>query len=65
MNESDFWNMASDTYNLYHDRYRRAILTDEEIREDISGFLTDVDLLATEWYNREDNNKGDNKEEGE
>ena len=48
-----FWNKASDIFNLYHNKYRFAILTDEEKRETVTDFLADADNLAMEWYNPE------------
>lgn len=49
MNIDKFWNRASDVFSLYHDRYRRAILTDEEKQKDIANFTSDVEKLAAEW----------------
>lgn len=51
MNPEQFWRRAADIYNLYHDRYRRAVLTEEEQHEDISSFNADMDALASEWVN--------------
>jgi hypothetical protein len=49
MNESQFWQKASDIYNQYHDRYKRAILTDDEVRQDILKFNWDMRRLVREW----------------
>ena len=52
-----FWNKASDIFNLYHNKYRFAILTDEEKRETVTDFLAATDDLVDEliagWHNPE------------
>lgn len=50
MNIEQFWRKAADIYNLYHDRYRRALLTEEEQRKDIASFNSDMDALDSEWF---------------
>tara|TARA_Y100000310_G_scaffold120427_2_gene119203 strand:+ start:6708 stop:6911 length:204 start_codon:yes stop_codon:yes gene_type:complete len=54
VNVDRFWQKASDLYNLHHDKYRRAVLTDEEALGTVTDFLTDVEGLAGEWYNPEE-----------
>ncbi len=49
MNIDKFWRQTEDTFNLYHDRYRRAVLTEQEQRTDIRLFLSDMVKLAAEW----------------
>jgi len=58
VNTDQFWNRASDIFNLHHDKHRRAVLTDEEKRETVTDFLVDVESLAYEWYNRDDKEGG-------
>ena len=53
MNTVQFWLKVGDIFHLYHGDYRHGILTDEEQLENVSEFLTDMDALASEWYNRE------------
>ena len=61
MNPNQFWQKATDFYNIYHGKYRRAILTDEELRETVTDYISDVMTLMGEWYNsreRADNEQG-------
>jgi len=58
-----FWQKATDTYNLYHDKYRRAVLTDEEKREGIGDFLTDMEFLAIDWHSSQGNSSKEDKQE--
>ncbi len=48
MDIDKFWLRARDIYDLYHDRYRRAVLTEQEQLRDVSDFLTDMDRLRRE-----------------
>lgn len=49
MDIDKFWHRTEDVFNLYHDRYRRAVLTDEEQQKDVASFISDMDSLAAEW----------------
>ena len=53
MNLDKFWQKADDIRTIYHSKYRRAILTDEEQQVNVIEFLSDMDALASEWYNRD------------
>lgn len=57
MNHTQFWQKATDYYDIYHGKYRHAVLTDEEQLENVGDFLVDMDALASEWYNREGEEK--------
>jgi hypothetical protein len=54
VNTDQFWNRASDIFNLHRGRYRHAVLTDEEKLETVTDFLVDVESLACAWYNPDD-----------
>ena len=55
ISESQFWQKVADSFNLYHGRYRRAILTDKDMQSDIREFLSDIDTLASAWYSQDMN----------
>ena len=57
MNADQFWLRAADIYNLYHDKYRRAVLTDEEIRETVTDFNNDIVTLIGEWLGSQEQGK--------
>jgi hypothetical protein len=57
MNINQFWQKATDIHDLYHGKYRRAILTDDELRETVTDYIGDMMTLMGEWYGlQEDNN---------
>ncbi|MBU1173268.1 MAG: hypothetical protein KKD44_27190 [Proteobacteria bacterium] len=56
MNPDQFWRKATDYYDIYHGKYRRAVLTDEELRETVADFIEDMMALMGEWYNSQENN---------
>ena len=60
MNPNQFWQKATDYYDIYRGRYRHAILTDKELRETVTDFLGEMMTLMGEWYSSQENNiKGD------
>lgn len=59
MNTDQFWQKATDYYDIYHGKYRRSVLTDEELRETVTDYIGDLMTLIGEWYNPSDNNKED------
>ena len=61
MNPNQFWQKATDFYNIYYGKYRRAILTDEELRETVTDYIGDLMTLMSEWYSSQGNN---DKEKG-
>ena len=54
MSLNQFWRKADHILTIYRSKYRHAILTDDEQLENVSEFLTDMDALASEWYNWKD-----------
>jgi len=56
MTPNQFWQKATDYYDIYHGKYRRAILTDEELRETVTDYIGDIMTLMSEWYNSQENN---------
>jgi len=65
MNIERFWMKATDFYNINHDKYCRAILTEEEKRDTATDFLTDIEGLAGEWYNSGTDTDQNNSKEQE
>ncbi len=55
MNPNQFWQKATDIHDLYHGLYRRAILTDKELRETVTDYIADTMTLMGEWYNSQGN----------
>jgi hypothetical protein len=60
MNIDQFWRRADDLHAIYRTKYRCAILTDDEQLENVSDFLVDMDVLASEWHNRNEKEKVSN-----
>lgn len=58
MRPDQFWQKATDIRDIYHDKYRRAILTDEELRATVTDYIGDMMTLVGEWYNSQENDKG-------
>ena len=56
MNTDQFWQKATDYYNIYYGKYRHAILTDEELRETVTDYIGDLMTLMSEWYSTQENN---------
>ena len=56
MGPDRFWQKATDYYDIYHGKYRRAILTDEELRETVTDYIGDMMTLMEEWYSSQGNN---------
>ena len=56
MNHNQFWQKATDIHDIYHGKYRRAILTDEELRETVTDYIGDMMTLMEEWYSSQGNN---------
>jgi len=56
MNINQFWQKATDFYDISHGKYRYAILTDEELRETVTDFIGDMMTLMGEWYSSQENN---------
>ena len=62
MKPDQFWQKATDFYNIYHGKYRHAVLIDDELRETVTDFIGDMMTLMGEWYNsQEDNDKENGK----
>ena len=55
MNHAQFWQKATDIHNLYHSKYRRVVLTDEELRETVTDYIGDMMTLISDWYNSQEN----------
>jgi len=53
-----FWRKATDIHDLHHDKYRRAILTDEELRETVMDYIGDMMTLMGEWYSSQGEGDG-------
>jgi len=51
MRHDQFWQKATDVYDISHGKYRHAILTDEELRETVTDYIGDMMTLMGEWYN--------------
>ena len=56
MNPDQFWQKATDYYDIYHGKFRHAVLTDEELRETVPNYIEDMMTLMGEWYNSQENN---------
>ena len=56
MNPDQFWQKATDYYDISHGKYRHAVLTDEELRATVTDFISDMMTLMSEWYNSQGNN---------
>ena len=56
MNPDQFWQRATDYCDIYHGKYRRAVLTDKELRETVTDYIGDMMTLMSEWYNSRENN---------
>ena len=56
MNHTQFWQKATDIHDSYHDKYRRAVLTDEELRVTVTDYIGDMMTLMGEWYSPQGNN---------
>ena len=54
MNLDKFWQKADDIRSIYYSKYRHAVITDDEQLVNVIEFLSDMDALASEWYNRDD-----------
>ena len=57
MNHNQFWQKATDIHDVYHGKYRRAVLTDEEMRDTVTDYIGDMMTLMGEWYNCSQYNK--------
>ena len=51
MKPAQFWNRADDIHNLYHGKFRHAILTDDELQETVTEYIQDIMSLMGDWYN--------------
>ena len=56
MNSDQFWQKATDIHDIYHDKYRRAVLTDDELRATVTDFIGDMMTLMGDWYSSQGNN---------
>ena len=63
MNHRQFWQKATDYYDIYHGKYRRAVLTEEELRETVTDYIGDMMTLMGEWHSTKELND-DNKQNG-
>ncbi len=54
MNYNQFWQKATDFYDIHHGKYRHAILTDDELRDTVVDFIGDMMTLMGEWYSSQD-----------
>ena len=61
MNPEQFWQKATDFYDIYHGKYRRAILTDDELRATVTDYIGDMMTLMGEWYNSQGNSDKESK----
>ena len=61
MNPNQFWQKATDNYDIYHGKYRHAILTDDELRETVTDYIGDMMTLMSEWYNSQGGNDKESK----
>ena len=61
MNHNQFWQKATDFYTIHHSKYRRAVLTDEELRETVTDYIGDMMTLMSEWYNSQGNSDKEKK----
>lgn len=58
MTPNQFWQKATDYYNIHYGKFRHAVLTDEELRETVTDYIGDMMALMGDWYSsRDDNNK--------
>ncbi len=55
MRASQFWQKVSDFYSIHHGKYQHAVLTDVEMWNTVTDFLTDIEGLAAEWFNPDPN----------
>ncbi len=60
MNHNQFWQKATDIYDVYRGKYRHAVLTEEELRETVADYIGEMMTLMGEWYNSQE--KGTDKE---
>ena len=61
MNHNQFWQKATDIHDIYHDKYRRAVLTDEELQDTVVDYIGDMMTLMSEWYNSQGNSDKEKK----
>ena len=45
-----FWQKVKDFYDIHHGKYLHAVITDEEKRNTVTDFLSDIEGLTGEWY---------------
>ena len=50
MRVDQFWRKVSDIISIHRGKYLHAVITDEEQRNTVVDFLTDIEELAGEWY---------------
>ena len=55
MKPDQFWQKATDFYDIHHGKYRHAVLTDEELRDTVTDYIGDMMTLMSEWYNSPEN----------
>ena len=65
MNHNQFWQKATDIHDLYHGKYRRAILTDEEQRETVTDYIGDMMTLMGEWYSSQNDTDKEQQNDNE
>lgn len=67
MNPEQFWQKATDIHDLYHGLYRRAVLTDAELRATVPAYIDGIMALISEWYSAQRSSdsktKRDNQEQ--
>ena len=61
MNPNQFWQKATDIHDIYHGKYLRAVLTDEELRETVTDYIGDMMTLMSEWYSSQENDNNERR----
>ena len=56
MNPNQFWQKATDYYDIYRGKFHHVVLTDEELRETVTDYIGDMMTLMEEWYSSQGNN---------
>ncbi len=61
MNHEQFWRKVTDFYDIYHGKYRHAVLTEDELRATVTDYIGDMRTLMSEWYSAQE--KGDERKQ--
>lgn len=57
-----FWQKATDYYDVYRAMYRHAVLTDDELRATVTDYIGDMMTLIGEWYSSQGNSDKESKQ---